>query len=1045
MDQAKLHAPRLYNTTLVENKKDEIEEKYERCYINLQSIISGLSEKETHDALNVTVAKDKAHEEVVCLGLLTAILTDPPNSSKSYRDLTLVARDGLVLAQHHLTQLVAERWTRLTDVVRSQLIWVVREMIRNGVAGVESLLWNAMRHMAGGDVTQRNLTLVEAILDMLIENRTWLDKIPLIVATSVYAFLRLIEDHMSPALANLQKKEIAFTVSLLREKFNDCLMIGRDLIRLLQNVARIPEFEQFWKDMLHNPKSLSPQFGGVLTLLQTRTSRRFLQSRLTPDMEQKLVFLTSNVRFGNHKRYQDWFQRQYLGTPEAQSLRCDLIRFIVGVIHPTNELLCSDIIPRWAVIGWLLTTCTSTIATTNAKLALFYDWLFYDPEKDNIMNIEPAILVMHHSMRSHPVVTATLLDFLCRIIPNFYPLMSERVKNGIYTSLKQILEKRVLPALYPLFDSSKLDRELKMMIHDTFPDFCFPPPVEGSRIDDMRSDDDDGPPELENHNGSQQEAVFSDEESDSPPQPMKPKVKIEKTAPSESKEKVTDTLSTKAKSKKNAGANNEKLKVKEEETLELTKNLEGDIKTAVERLNMETDNEARCEAMDKLVQIVLQDEDLDGDVLTNLAICLCQLLQEQIEGKVFPETVSPETLEDSIGKPLFVLLRNVTETSDYDDRQNPLFTLLAEMHTHQPRLGYLLLYYIHASACAQEADTTSKSSRSDKMHAYREFCDNLDKKLEECILNDLKLCQEDDVHLLCWLAPAIYNEFPNIAIGHANLLHLVVSSVDARQLQELVCRVVQGSLTILQEDSLQHILQASLMWETFEQICLWQLVSAHGMSIETIMPVLGKLDFASHAEALTAILLMLQQERPTADLVKQVMSRDVGPSCDMFVMSVLLAWCKDHEDTLAELIAALLSRSCPAAASPNKRKRTGTRASSAPTAEKILGHLDRLRSGTKQLYKFDAMQKALQQAQSACSESQKSQFSNLFALVEVEETSGGRGKGGRGRRPANPPPKKKPPKEIISDSSDLSSEEEEIVKPKQAKKRKKNLVGSDSD
>ena len=65
------------------------------------------------------------------------------------------------------------------------------------------------------------------------------------------------------------------------------------------------------------------------------------------------------VKFGSHKRYQDWFQRQYLSTQESQSLRCDLIRFIVGVIHPTNELLCSDIIPRWAVIGWLLTTCTS--------------------------------------------------------------------------------------------------------------------------------------------------------------------------------------------------------------------------------------------------------------------------------------------------------------------------------------------------------------------------------------------------------------------------------------------------------------------------------------------------------------------------------------------------------------------------------------------------------------------------------------------------------------------------------------------------------------
>lgn len=49
----------------------------------------------------------------------------------------------------------------------------------------------------------------------------------------------------------------------------------------------------------------------------------------------------------------------------------------------------------------------------------------------------------------------------------------------------------------------------------------YNPTFTGSRIDDMRSDDDEGPPELENHNGSQQEAVFSDEECDSPPQPLK--------------------------------------------------------------------------------------------------------------------------------------------------------------------------------------------------------------------------------------------------------------------------------------------------------------------------------------------------------------------------------------------------------------------------------------------------------------------------------------------------------------------------------------------
>lgn len=45
-------------------------------------------------------------------------------------------------------------------------------------------------------------------------------------------------------------------------QFIECLMIGRDLVRLLQNVARIPEMELLWRDLLHNPQVLSPQFTG---------------------------------------------------------------------------------------------------------------------------------------------------------------------------------------------------------------------------------------------------------------------------------------------------------------------------------------------------------------------------------------------------------------------------------------------------------------------------------------------------------------------------------------------------------------------------------------------------------------------------------------------------------------------------------------------------------------------------------------------------------------------------------------------------------------
>lgn len=34
------------------------------------------------------------------------------------------------------------------------------------------------------------------------------------------------------------------------------------------------------------------------------------QSRLTPEMEKKIFFLTNNTKFGMHKRYQEWFQHK---------------------------------------------------------------------------------------------------------------------------------------------------------------------------------------------------------------------------------------------------------------------------------------------------------------------------------------------------------------------------------------------------------------------------------------------------------------------------------------------------------------------------------------------------------------------------------------------------------------------------------------------------------------------------------------------------------------------------------------------------------------
>ncbi|XP_023239440.1 integrator complex subunit 3 isoform X1 [Centruroides vittatus] len=1013
METNKINQSKLFVTTPIE-AKDEWEEKYEKCYTTLQSLITGVSEKEAHDALNASVCKASQNHEEVSLGLLVALLTEPPNASRYYRDLTYITRDGLSLVQQNVSHIISEKYSKLQETCRTQLIWMIKEMIKNSVAGVDQLCFILLRQIAGGDISHKNIWLAESMLDMFVENRAWVERNPVLLATIVYTYLRLIVDHGCQSLLTLRQREVDFCILLLRERFVECMMIGRDLVRLLQNVARIPEFERLWKDILYNPSSLASTFTGVLQLLQSRTSRRFLQSRLTPDMERKICYLTSQVKFGQQKRYQDWFQRQYLATPESQSLRCDLIRYICGVIHPSNEVLCSDIIPRWAVIGWLLTTCTSNVAASNAKLSLFYDWLFFDPEKDNIMNIEPAILVMYHSMRPHPAITATLLDFLCRIMSNFCVPLAREVRQGIYTSLRQILEKRVLPSLSPLFDNPKLDRELRSMIRDSFAEFCTlgegkpeePIPIR-EPVEVLNDGNFNSTP-----NNNENEAQFSEDEDDIPLGKLR--IRDMKFRPIRESSKV------------------EQININDH-----IEQLNGDVKTLVLNLQNEKDSEIKCEIMEKLLQAVLQEEDFDQDSASTLGLCLAQILNEEFVRKIFPQEMDDETLEDSMGTPLFVMFRNLCQTPEEDPSRQPLLMILAEMTTHQQRLGYLLLYFLKASKV-----------QDNRMSSYRDYVKSLESKdLATCLLSDLRLCQEDDVRMFCYIIPDIYTQFPNIAIGNAELLNLIVSCIDPTQLQDLVCHILQGNMVMFRKDSFLSVLNASLEWESFEQFCLWQLIAAHNIPLDYILPILPKLEFQAHAEALTSILLLLKQEKPTAELLKHIMCRDVKLN-DQFVVSVLKYWSQEHEEKLAELIGSQLSKS---GLTPNKRKRQQVTKSQGPTVDQTLAHLDQLRQNCKQTSFFnqETVQSSLIQVQSSCSDAQKSKYSDLFALVEdiddikVSKSvrTGGRGKG------IGPKSTAKSKQLTVDSESDMdSSEDEETLKPKPPRKKKRTVgVEFDSD
>lgn len=75
---------------------------------------------------------------------------------------------------------------------------------------------------------------------------------------------------------------------------------------------------------------------------------------------------------------------------------------------------------------------------------------------------------------------------------------------------------------------------------------------------------------------------------------------------------------------------------------------------------------------------------------------------------------------------------------------------------------------------------------------YQNLCQTLEKSLEVCLLEDLSLCQEDDDKLLCWLVPGIYEQFSSTVTNNPSIIHLIVSTTDSLQLQELISSILLG-------------------------------------------------------------------------------------------------------------------------------------------------------------------------------------------------------------------------------------------------------------
>ncbi|OAF68372.1 hypothetical protein A3Q56_03891 [Intoshia linei] len=460
---------------------DETDVMFKKNYEFIMEILKGKSEQDLTDALNYHSCRNADTHETIQTGLLFALLVEKTVSKSLFVRLNAISRDGLGGVINRVVFLVLKKWDRLTDKTKKRITWLCRELISNGLVDSDKLVNVLLRQCMSGDISPNNIFLTESMLSILDENREWLSRNTMTLRISVYSFVRLMSDHLLPLLKNLLLREVQFIKWCLDNYWlSDLIHIGRDLIRNLLMIAKIPEISIFIQGISKYKNFCAIEgnkYTGVrdsdknfnvavptsetdmTTILFTPTPKFYIISRLTPEIEIKISFILNKVKFGNQKRYQDWFSDSFFLNNENQSIRTDIIRYICSVIHPTNEMLSSNLTPRWAVIGWILMTTTNNVALANAKLALFFDCYFFNQQKDSIMSIEPTVLVMINSIRQRPAMYETLLDFMLQSTVNFWKDGRNLVIKGMRDSLKYLVDMKVIMHAKMIFSSSFYQNE----------------------------------------------------------------------------------------------------------------------------------------------------------------------------------------------------------------------------------------------------------------------------------------------------------------------------------------------------------------------------------------------------------------------------------------------------------------------------------------------------------------------------------------------------------------------------------------------------------
>ncbi|TMW62991.1 hypothetical protein Poli38472_005609 [Pythium oligandrum] len=947
---------------------DELDRKWYAHFYHMQKTIQGKDDAATLAILKQPPPTPGGNSTSQLtfqpdIALLYAIITEPPLAKQYLRHLTAIANvDSYKSVIPWLQKLVDQKFVKLLGTCRSQLLWLVRELVHISAPGIDKVIISLMRHLTAGDSSRTSVWLASSIVRILIEHEAWLLSCTSFIPYVFHTFARIVGDHHGhSAHASLLQQETELLTTLWNRRQSDVAQLGREAVRVLNDAKEIPGINALWKQ-LRAVRDDNDQDGAVFSvsrLMATPTPPKYLAYRLTPKMEEYLVFMMERVQLGYVTRYQKWFATQFLGAPGSDALVPDLVRYICAVYHPSNQILGSKITPRYHILGWLYLLCKSPTTLARVQLAMFFDYLYFK-QSDNIMNVEPAMLLMVKSLKSHPQMTLAMIQFLVFAVEKFASSATNKqlMQKGVSTAFAMILKLGVVPSIhvlqsFPLLLSNA--PELKGELHRIFPEH-FPSP-------DSVQAQAPSPPTMSPASPLHSPGGFSSPLRNSPAResplrespvhpgspaasPSHPQSPSHSESSAGSAATTSDALSTSsflqdihrspdiAESGEDAtvgvGAAVDSLAkstdvppsllvLGHEEFRSLQETMPEPCSRPTERF-LESLN-------DILISWIRQDNAIE------LASPLGSFLYSSLERIILSSKISMSEAPKATCAGVFdsMLDQVLSESPDL------FLPFLQAMYARDVSIGFRILVF----CCSHSENKGVETALS----AYLAFVDAIGSNLPEQVMKDLTLCQHIDdarahaiallektssdtsgpkdemaavdaavLHILPYLFRHLDHPSLSKLLGRNEaLIQLLLSSATPLTFQTICSRVVLQEFSIL-KNRLGSVLLASLSWSSWEQFVLWDLVIAEVQAshspaaVKSLMTaarrVLACANPDQHVETLNGLLKCLLHFSPDASMLQTVFK--LRDTFDEFALAVLSSWIDKFPEVVKNYMLVIL-------------------------------------------------------------------------------------------------------------------------------------------